>query len=79
MFAPYSGICFPWMGLWVTGCRNHMAHGVKEVLISILSLLFFCGVVLEEGLYLSGNQSPHLAMQMLILDSGCKDYICSCM
>ena len=38
------------MGLWATGCRNHMALGVKEALISILSLLFFCGVALEEGL-----------------------------
>lgn len=79
MFAPYSGTCFPWMGMWTAGCRTHMAHGVKEVLISILSLLFFCGVALEEGLYLSENQSPHLVMQMLTLDSGCKDYICSCM
>lgn len=64
------------MGHWLQ--KSHGSWGQGGV-ISVLSLLFFCGVALEEGLYLIENQSPHLVMQMLILDSGCKDYICSCM
>lgn len=68
--------CCPWMRLWAVGCRDHMDCGVREPLIPILSLLYACCVVLEEGLYLSENQSPYLVMKMLIVDRGCKDYIC---